>query len=513
MPVTAGLLALSLVVATPPAPAGLQKGDEFTFVGTVAEEVRRAPNFFRRNHKLELRVFVLDRQEAWADAVVLTRLQRAADAVAGAVGAVTGADADRDAPPLVRIDLVRVHTDGTVHLLAPTGPPPLKLTADTPARGLPALPLDSFAPFEFGVFPPRPPRNGNGEPWTVAASGNRPTETWQARESAFVNAERCQLLVVNQQSADWDNPVGGKTSWHRADAVWVSTRDGTARRVHRVIRQRDGRDEKPAAWVEVKYELKAQTRLDGRTFDRARHEAEVAYWALAEAGLLVPDAARLGPKTFETRLAKLDAHLEEADTSSAYREAMLAARRSLDDARRGKVAPVRPAGLTAPVPAHGKWPEAGDAAPDFTTGSFHLSDHRGKAVVLVFVRPGSETTDLALAVAGALDGRYAGAAVVVPLVVFGEVADAAKDRDRLKLTVPLYDGATVATLYGVETVPRFAVIDAAGQVRWEFAGVGAETGFLVKQQVDRLVTPASRNGAAGITLPAVPPKPRPLPRP
>ena len=143
-----------------------------------------------------------------------------------------------------------------------------------------------------------------------------------------------------------------------AAIFWVGSEIDCSSRVRR--------DEKPVAWVEVKYELKEQTPLSGRTFDRARHEAEVAYWALADAALLVPEAAKLGPKTFETRLAKLDAHLEETDTSSPYREAMLAARRSLDEARRGKVAPVSAAPLA--VPTRAKWPEAGQLAPDFREG-------------------------------------------------------------------------------------------------------------------------------------------------
>src|SRR5262245_42953546 len=79
VPVSAGLLTLALVVAAPPAPTGLQKGDEFTFVGSVAEAVERPGERFRRNHDLELRVFVLDRTEKWADAAVLTRLKRTDD--------------------------------------------------------------------------------------------------------------------------------------------------------------------------------------------------------------------------------------------------------------------------------------------------------------------------------------------------------------------------------------------------------------------------------------------------
>lgn len=493
---SAGLLTLTLAVAAP-VPAGLQKGDTFTFTGSVAEAVERPGDRFRRNHDLELRVFVLDHHEKWADVAVLTRLKRTDDAVAGAAGALTGNAAPKDAPPLIRLDLVRVHADGTAHLLAPPGPAPLRLNADTPARALPLIPLDAFAPSEFGVFPSRPPHNSNGEPWTVAVGPSRPSETWQEKGFEFQNAERCQYLVMNQMSANWLKPVGGERAWHRAEAVWVSTRDGTARKVHRVVRQRDGLAEAPSAWVEVKYELKGQARLNGQTFDRTRRDVEVAYVALNE------PVTTLSPKQIETRLAKLDAHLKESDPTGAYREALVAARRTLEAAGRGEVAPVQPPPpppmVPAWSPARAQWPEPGQPAPDVRAGNFRLAEQTGKPVVLVFLKPGGETTDLSLAVADALEKRYAGKVAVVPLVVFGEVAAAVKARDRLKLTVRLNDGATAATAYGVETVPRFAVIDAAGKVRWTFTGIGGETGFLVKEQVDRLVNPASPDGAAGTT--------------
>ncbi|MBA4186858.1 MAG: hypothetical protein C0467_02450 [Planctomycetaceae bacterium] len=508
---TAGLFALTLAIAAPPA-TGLQAGDVFTFTGTVAEAVNRAPDFFRRNHNLELRVLVLDRQEHWADAVVLTRLQRTDDAVAGAVGVVTGAAA-KDFPPSVRLDLVRIHADGTVHLLLPAGPPPLKLAANTPARGLPPVPLDAFAASEFGIFPPVIPRDNDGEAWTVTPA-NRPAQTWQAKGFEFINAERCRWVIGNQMSANWEKPVGGQMAWHRADAVWVSTQDGTARKVHRVIQQRDGNADKASAWVEVKYELKDQSRLNGQTFDRMRRDVELAYAALTDAAQLVPDAVKLGPKTFENRLTKLDAQLEETDLASPYREAMQAARRMLEDGRNGKTAALQPTAvgpvIAVTVPAV---PEVGQLAPDFTAGKFRLAEQQGKPVVLIFFRPGGETTDLSLAIAGALEKRYAGKLVVVPLAVFGDVATATKDRDRLKLTVPLYDGVKAATAYGIETAPRFFFIDGAGKVRWTFTGVGGETGFLLKEQADNLVPSASQNSAGGITPASVPALPPIVPRP
>ncbi|VTT98239.1 unnamed protein product [Gemmataceae bacterium] len=510
---TAGLLALSFAVAAPPV-TGLQRGDEFTFTGTVAEGVSRAPDFFRRNHALELRLLVLDRQENWADVTVLTRLQRTADAVGGAVGAVTGGAA-KDFPPIVRLDVVRVHSDGTVHLLSPVGPAPLKLAANTPARALPPTPLDSFPVSEFGVFPPPVPRGNGDDPWTVASAGNRPSQTWQAKGFEFIHAERCRLLAGNQASPNWEKPVGGQTAWHRADAVWVSTQDGTARKVHRVIRHRDGRSEAAAAWVEVKYELKDQGRLGGQTFDRVRRDVDVAYFALADAAQLLPDAQKLGPKTFEARIARLDAQLEETDPASPYREAMLAARRMLDDGRDGKPAALQPVVATVPaVPASRlAAPEVGQLAPDVSTGVFRLAEQRGTPVLLVFFRPGGETSAHALAIAGALEKRYAGNLVVAPLVVFGDAATAARDRDGLKLKLPLYDGAKAVAAYGVETAPRFVLVDGAGKVAWAFAGVGAETGYLAKEQADRLAAPAFPDGATGTSPAGVPVLPPIVPRP
>ena len=147
----------------------------------MTERVDRPGNRYFRVHDLEVRVFVLEQKETWVDAAVLTLLRRAEDApIAGAAPLVTGVKRDRSAaPPAVRLDLVRVHEDGTVHLLVPPGPAPVHLAADTPARALPVPPLDAFAPFEFGYFPSQQP--ANGETWSRPSTDpTRPDETWHA---------------------------------------------------------------------------------------------------------------------------------------------------------------------------------------------------------------------------------------------------------------------------------------------------------------------------------------------
>lgn len=506
-----GFLALALLApcAEPARAVGLQKGDELTYTGTVGEGANRVGNRFRRAHALEIRVLVLEASDRWADAAILTVLRRTDDAVSGAVADLTGGARAQAAPPLVRLDLVRVHADGTAHALFPVGPPPLAFDAKTPARGLPVLPLDCFAPFEFGMFPPRAPRNSNGEPWTVAsADAARGAETWQDTKTEFVAGERCALFVMNQQHANWDKPVGGKGAWHRADAVWVSTLDGTARKVHRVIRHRDGIESDLAAWVEVKFEVKDRGRAVGRTFDRARRDIETAFAAASDAAPFLADAAKHGPRTFESRTQKLDSYLSETDATSAYREAVVAVRRQLEAAKRGQpVAKVAAPLAPAVLPKQIAWPEAGDFAPDFASGPFKLSAARGKPVVLVFYKPGSETAPLALAVADALHAKHGARVAVVPLAVWAE-------QPARTSGAPVFDGSRAELVYGVESVPRFAVLDARGVVKWSFAGAGAETGFAVNEQLERLLAPASPSSATGtLGAPGTGTAPRaPLPR-
>jgi hypothetical protein len=377
---------------------------------------------------------------------------------------------------------------------------------DVPTRTLPSVPLDSFAPFEFGMFAPRVPQDAE-RPWTVAAADpSRPVKTWQVVAHEFINAERCARLLMVQQTADWENPQGGQTSWQRADAVWVSTQDGTARRVHRLIRQRDGIAETPAVRIEVKYDLKGQSRVIGRTYARYRQEIELGYATAAEVAPMLKDAARIDPKAFQTRLARIDAHLEESDPGTPYREPVLVVRRLLVAACRGETAPTSTAPARPAVPSTaGREPVVGQAAPDVRAGGFSLAACRGKPVVLVFFSPGTQTADLSLSIADALRKRYGDRAAVAPLVVFADPAAGVKDRDRLKLNVPVYDGTAAGAAYGVDSFPRFFVIDPAGKVRWAFAGVGAETGFLVREEVDRLVPPSPTIRPPGTPSPPPPP--------
>lgn len=503
-----GILTLALLVPTAPPAAGpkLQRGDEMIYTGTITEAVDRPVTRFRRAHEIEVRVFVFERREPWADAAVLTLLRRTDDApVAGVLPDVTGVKRGQPSPPAARLDFIRIHENGTVHLLAPLGPAPLRFAADTPARILPAPPLDAFASFEFGMFPPR--AKVDEKNWSVASSdAARPAESWSLQGHDFINNERCVQLRMVQQSSDWEKPRGGLTSWQRAEDVWTS-QNGLAKRIHRVINHRDGIAPEPAVRIELKLELQEQGRPIGRTYDRYRTEIELAYLATAEMSPLLKDAARLGAEPFAKRLAKLDAHLEANETGTPYREAVFAVRRQLEAARKGEVISLPAASAELLVPA-AKLPAIGLAAPDFPTGKLRLSELQGKPVVLVFFMPGQETAERSLTIADALHTKFGTRVTVLPLVVFSKHEAGIQDRDRLKLAVPVYDGAAAESAYGIESFPRFYAIDGRGKLRWSFAGVGPETGFLVREQVESLLSPLVVTGPPG-----GPANPKPMPRP
>lgn len=460
------VLSLALLApAAPPDGPKLQRGDEFAYVGTVSEAVDRPGTRLRRSHEIAVRVFVLERSPTWADAAVLTLVRRAPDApVAGAIPEFTGNKGEDKSPPAARLDLVRIHANSTVHQIAPLGPSPLRFTADTPARALPAPPLDTFAPCEFGMFAPQ----------TKAGD-----DSWYTAGYDFTHSERCTHLRRIEHAPDWEFPRGGQVSWHRADDVWLSG-NGMARVVKRSIRQRDGIAELPAVRIELALELKEQGRPIGRMYDRYRADIEAAYFAMSELGPLVKDAARLGPEPFKQRIARLDMHLESNTPNTPFREAVLAVRRQLEAARRGEAVAIP---TSAALPASLRIATVGHAAPEIRSGDFTLSAAQGTPVVLVFFMPGRETAEPSLKIAEALQKKFGAKARVGAFAVFASAP------------VGVLDGTPAVESYGIETFPRFFVIDSAGVMKWTFAGVGNETGFLVREQVENLLAPPVATGS------------------
>jgi hypothetical protein len=100
-----------------------------------------------------------------------------------------------------------------------------------------------------------------------------------------------------------------------------------------------------------------------------------------------------------------------------------------------------------------------------------------------------ESADQSLAIGEAIRKKYGSRVAVAPLAVFGGKEAGTRDRDRLKLSILVYDGTSASPLYGVESFPRFYAIDGAGKVHWSFEGVGNETGYLLREQLESLLSP------------------------
>ncbi|MFO0851968.1 MAG: hypothetical protein U0871_25885 [Gemmataceae bacterium] len=100
----------------------------------------------------------------------------------------------------------------------------------------------------------------------------------------------------------------------------------------------------------------------------------------------------------------------------------------------------------------------------------------------MFFKPGVKTAPGALTVAEALHLAFPGQ---VAAVAIADSPAAARQREALKLGVPVYDGTAVRAAYGVVAFPQFLVVDAAGRLAWRFDGYGPEVGYLAKQEMDR----------------------------
>ena len=500
---SAGLLLTTLLLAAPAddartvPPPRLLVGDELCYAGEVVEVSERFDNRFRKKSELDVRLLVLEVGPDHADGALLTRLRPRLDPViAGPASAVLGQDAGRQPPPTLRVDLVRIDGRGRVTLLTPTAAAPkglgatLDLARQTTAGPLPASPLDGPPVLEAGFCVPLPLRSAVvGTAWD-AADGDRPPVAWAAHADGLWHGGRALEVRGLQQSEGFDRPSETRAGWRRTERLLIGPADGTACRVERRVERRQGAATQGT--VEVTYELQPGTRLTGERLTQQAREAHAAYQLGAELAAL--QARRAPAAEFQSRALRIAQFLQDHPAGS-FREAVEAAHRRTLAAATGERLPVAFVALGRPPEA----PRVGQVAPDFVAPCVpdvrqtRLSSLRGKPCVLVFYRPDSKTSAGALAVAEALHAHAAGRASVVGVAVLEDPAVAQRQRLDLKLTLPLLDGRGVAALYGVETYPRFLVLDGQGAVAWQFDGFGPETGLLTRTQLDRLVA-AGRGG-------------------
>ncbi len=491
LPVGFALILMSSGPTAPPplavAAPRLQRGDELVYAGEIVETSERPDNRFKKKYLLEVRVFVLALGAESADCAVMTSVAPQDDAkIADAVLVVSGANpAKNRTAPTVHLQLVRVDSRGRVQSLdPPAGAPPLDL-AKSIAKPLPAAPLDGTPTLEIGFFVPLPLEGAKvGGSWAIADPTRSPT-VWSATGDSIWNGGRAIELTAVQESTGWDQPDTTAQGWHRSEAILASPEVGTACTVKREIVRRIGRE--VVGRVTVKYELQQTNRSIGKRYGELRSEIEQAVHFTAECAVCRTAA------DWQTRSGKIARFLDDHPTGTSFRPALESLARRCDGAARGTVPAVAP--TLSIKPSDAAPPRIGYPAPDFVvadvdrpTGRFRLSANKSKPTLAIFFKPGSATSAETLAVAEALHRHFGDRISVVPLAIGEKAPVAAKQREELKLKVPVYDGLDIRAAYGVTTFPQFFILESTGTVKWIFdAGIGPETGFLVKQQLETLL--------------------------
>jgi peroxiredoxin len=447
----------------------LQRAEELVYRGSFVEESASRGVQFRREYRLEDRLFVLGTPGRGTEVAVLTLLRSKAEPTGGAA----------PPPAAVRLEVVQVDAQGRV---TPTSP-----------RSL-AVPLEGPPSVECGVFVETPP--GRVRPpctWEVRDEG-RPARAWHLVGSEAVNGTSCIKVVGVQQSADWDRPRDDRAAWRRQDTVWLSPRLGIAYRVERLIERRDAGRDLPNHHAVLRYELESDLPYPGKLFQDREDEILQAKAFLDRSAVLLA-RPRENDGQLEALLGKITYHLDH-HLPTPYREAVVQLKKRVEAARRGETPPAPlpdvVQGMTNGLPT-GAAP--GCAAPDFLATdllrhrSARLQTFLGRPVVLVFYSATSFQADEVLRFAQRLADFHKDEIAVVGLVMAGDEERVRRQHDELELTFPLLDGRGLRQSFVVETTPKFLVLDANGVVRGSYLGWGQEALAGVVADLKRCLTP------------------------
>jgi hypothetical protein len=485
-------LAILALAATPAADGvtlsgpRLVRGDELVYRGEVVESSDRVDARFKKKYGLEVRVFVLEAGKQGCDCAVMTSLTPLADAaVQEAVKAASGAAAKAEAPASVRLDLVRVDDRGHVTLLKPEAKLPLTLDDRTPAADRPPPPTDAPSPLELGMFIPLPTKAVSvGDTWDTTEP-NRPPVVWSTKQTVVWNGRRVADVTGLQETDGYDTPKAARLGWQRTEAVYLSPADGVVSALTRTLVRREGADR--VGSVQTTLELQPTGRQVGVKYRDTRAEVEAAWVFAAELEQLRTDRAKA--EVVEAHRREVVRFTDQRPTGTGFRPAVEAVLKRYES----NAAP--PVTVRAVAPTVAEPPKVGGPAPDFTADDVDKSSHRvrlsaarGKPAVVVFFKPGSETSEETLTVCEALHRKYADKVTVLPLALGGDLLAASKQRVGLKYTVPVFDGTQAKEKYAVKSYPQFFVVDAKGQVRWAFdAGIGPEVGSLVVKELEAVL--------------------------
>jgi len=447
----------------------LSRGQELVYSGSFSEEAGGKGVQCHQSYRLESRVFVLETPSQGSDVALLTALKLEEARPRGPGEATAGPESWS-----VRLELARVDLQG-------------KVTSATAAPL--AVPLEGPATVECGAFVEVPHnRVGLGKSWDVAEEG-RPPRAWRAAGAETVNGTGCLKLVGVQQSPDWEHGRADQTAWRRQDTVWLAPGAGIACRVERVIEQREPARREPTRRSVTRYELKESLVYPGRLCEDRVHEIKQARAFMEMAEPLLREPGRYGAGHYEALLARIAFHLDN-HPETPYREAVRQVQRRI--ARRGEASP---AGLPDP-PAPSAWVATqGQPAPDFVAPDLQgreparLNRLRGRPVLLIFFSPKSPRVEQVLRFGQEVTATYGAKVAVLGLAVSDDAEAVRKLWDRQKLTYPPLSGQGLRLTFGVESTPKFIVLDGDGVLRSSYVGWGVEIPHDITEELRHWLPP------------------------
>ncbi len=433
----------------------LNQAQELVFRGQFHEEANGSRVQFNRAYRMETRLFVLEASREGRQLAILTTI-RVRDSNGGLPPGISD-----PVPSAARLELVRLDTQG-------------KLTVESGVSL--QVPLEGAAALECGMFVPAPREHvGMEQDWQVS-DGSRPARLWRIVGTELVNGTSCLKLVGSQRSDDWDRPRADRNAWRRTDTVWMPARLGYAVRVERLIELREPWSKEPTQRSVLRYDLDSTLSYNGPLFEFRQQEIMQAH-SLAESAAPLLPAPQKYHQQIGMLLNRISNHLE-TQTATPYREAVLQVKRRLEAAQRGETPLVVPDVVEETPPTRA---EPGQRAPDFVTsqftaeGSAGLRTWQGRPILLVFYTPSSPLAEPLLLYAQKLARTNADRLHVLLMCVSDERGPALRQREALKLDLPILSGSGLRISYDVKTTPTLVLIDAAGILRASFVGWGPQT--------------------------------------
>jgi hypothetical protein len=418
-----------------------KQGQEFLYRGSVKEEDLTQASSLINEYKLEVRALVLSINDGTAEVAFSTKL--------------THGNTDRAQESSIDLTVAMIDRSG-------------KITSTTHPHGI-ILPTERPATWEHGwVLNVSSPEVTSRTTWEIAQVGRLPCH-YKVR--SISDAEI--IIQGDQHSFDWESPRGDSTAWKRSETLTFDGKTSYPQKVIRLIERRAPAHQRITSRLVTEYELVSTQVLDGPNL--AAYQRDILQIRTFQQQLQAL-ASTLGTSPARQEFERLGTELERFQATSGttpYREALSSLQALVRAGIENRLANLR---ITQEARSRENEMLA-DVKLETIDGksTVMISQWRGQACLLVFVRPGTSLTRTVTAWTDTLQ-RKLGKVGFVCLFLFTTddekvvqasfIESAPKDH--------LLRGQQLTTAMSVTETPHFIVLDVDGGVAGRFTGWGSE---------------------------------------